>query len=205
MLENLPASGSPARAAPPPPSRSRSTSRPCGSDLVEAGVAESPHRRPDHCRRGPQAGMPAGIIPFVMGGKSVVLDQGRKKRLHDETQRAAVASALLRVRRPPAARSPSPGREIHHPRSLERRAATTSHRGRHPALSLPSPPGPRPRLERELPPRRHDDLHQADVSRACAWHDRQPSAAWPTQRPRGRGGGRTPPARRAADATAAAS
>ena len=32
----------------------------------------------------------AGILPHVMSGKSVVLDQGRKKRLHDEHQRAAI-------------------------------------------------------------------------------------------------------------------
>jgi hypothetical protein len=32
----------------------------------------------------------AGILPFVMSGKSVIADQGRKKRLHDDHQRAAL-------------------------------------------------------------------------------------------------------------------
>ena len=32
----------------------------------------------------------AGIIPVVLGGKSVVLDVGRKRRFHSETQRIAL-------------------------------------------------------------------------------------------------------------------
>jgi hypothetical protein len=32
----------------------------------------------------------AEIIPMVMGGKSVVLDSGRKRRFHSRTQRAAI-------------------------------------------------------------------------------------------------------------------
>src|SRR6476659_3104410 len=32
----------------------------------------------------------AGIIPVVLGGKSVVLDQGRKARFHTEPQRIAL-------------------------------------------------------------------------------------------------------------------
>ena len=34
----------------------------------------------------------AGIIPLVMGGKSVVLDCGRKRRFHTKTQRIAIAA-----------------------------------------------------------------------------------------------------------------
>ena len=34
----------------------------------------------------------AGIVPVVLGGKSRVLDLGRKRRLHDEAQRLALAT-----------------------------------------------------------------------------------------------------------------
>ena len=197
-----PPPGCPARAAPPPPSRSRST-----YETLRARSRRGRGRRVTSTGDRITAGearrlaCQAGIIPFVMGGKSVIHDQGRKKRLHDEPQRAAVASALPRMHRPSAARSPPPGaRSPPHP--VVRRGGKTNHRGRHPAVPLPSPPRPRPRLERELRPRRHDELHQADVSRPCAWHDRQPSAARADPTARVDAMGPSPPGGQAAPPTA---
>lgn len=60
------------------------------ADLADAGVALT--STGDHITAGEarRLACQAGILPHVMGGRSVVLDQGRKKRLHDDNQRAAI-------------------------------------------------------------------------------------------------------------------
>ena len=59
-------------------------------DLGRAGVAVTStgdRISADEARR---MACQAGIIPFVMSGRSVILDQGRRKRLFDHHQRAAL-------------------------------------------------------------------------------------------------------------------
>ena len=105
----------------------------------------------------------AGIIPVVLGGKSQVLDVGRKRRLHNETMRITMgvrdggctAAGLRNTTRP----LPRPPRHPLVPRRPHQR------RGRSPPLPPPPPPHPRPPVRDPTPARRQGQLPPADVDR----------------------------------------
>jgi hypothetical protein len=59
-------------------------------DLDQAGIATTSTGDPITADQARRLACQAGILPFVMGGESVILDQGRKKRLYDDHQRAAL-------------------------------------------------------------------------------------------------------------------
>ena len=98
----------------------------------------------------------AGIIPVVLGGKSVILDAGTKTRFHTEPQRIALgirdggctAAGLRR----PTRHVPRP------PRHPLRRRRPHLGRQRTPPVRPPPPPHPRPRLHPHGPPRPEDHL-----------------------------------------------
>ena len=90
LLENLPSSGLPQQGG---AATTMSVVIDYGTlldDLGRAGVAVTStgdRISADEARR---MACQAGIIPFVMSGRSVILDQGRRKRLFDHHQRAAL-------------------------------------------------------------------------------------------------------------------
>ena len=90
LLENLPSSGLPQQGG---AATTVSVVIDYGTlleDLGRAGVAVTStgdRISADEARR---MACQAGIIPFVMSGRSVILDQGRRKRLFDHHQRAAL-------------------------------------------------------------------------------------------------------------------
>ena len=91
FLENMPSF----RTTPPGRDRDHRVS---SRRLRSAGQASRRGRGGGHLDRGPdrpadqarRLACQAGIVPFVMSGKSVIHDQGRKKRFHDEPQRLAL-------------------------------------------------------------------------------------------------------------------
>ena len=101
----------------------------------------------------------AGIIPVVLGGKSEVLDVGRKRRFHTKAcgsrwppgrrlHRRGLRLATRAVPRPPR-----------HPVAPGRRH---QHQGR-PAALPPTPrPGPRPGVHDDQAPRRQGRLHHPE-------------------------------------------
>ena len=169
------------RLAAPPRPRVRRAPRapahrpPAPQDRRHRGGHHRPHRphrrdegRPPRHRRALSAGearrlaCTAGILPAVLGTKSVALDLGRESRLFSEIQRVAkglehATCAADRLRTPlRLVRAPPPTtlgqRRPHRPRR------------RHPAL-LPAPPlDPRQRLQPPDPPRRHHPIQQTHVS-----------------------------------------
>ena len=112
----------------------------------------------------------AGIIPIVLGGESVVLDAGRKRRFHSEPQRIAmgIRDGGCRVAgcdAPPAMRPPQ------HPVVGRRR----HQRRRRLPLLPPAPPlRPRPRLPTHPRQARQGPLQPEDVGR---WRQAPPSSA----------------------------
>jgi hypothetical protein len=114
LLENLPASGLPRQGGVATTISVKIDYQTLLAELGSTGLATTTtgdRITADQARR---LACQAGILPHVMSGKSVVLDQGRKKRLHDQNQRAAIhlvhdTCATLDCQIP-AART-----EIHHP------------------------------------------------------------------------------------------
>ena len=80
----------PARAAPPPPSRSPSTCKTLLADLGTAGVAVTSTGDKITADQARRLACQAEIMPFVMSGKSVIHDQGRAKRLFEDALRIAL-------------------------------------------------------------------------------------------------------------------
>ena len=91
LLENLPSSGLPQQGSAATTVSVVIDYDTLLEDLGRAGVAVTStgdRISADEARR---MACQAGIIPFVMSGRSVILDQGRRKRLFDHHQRAALS------------------------------------------------------------------------------------------------------------------
>ena len=105
-----PLAGYPVRAAPPPRSPSPSRWTDLLGELGRAGVAitsTGDRITADQARR---LACSAAIMPFVMGGKSVIHDQGRARRLFSDSLRTALNLLHPGVHR----------RRLLHPRRLDR-------------------------------------------------------------------------------------
>ena len=90
LLENLPASGLPRQGGVATTISVKIDHDTLLGDLADAGVAVTSTGDRITAGEARRLACQAGILPHVMGGKSAVLDQGRKKRLHDDNQRAAI-------------------------------------------------------------------------------------------------------------------
>ena len=164
LLENLPSSGLPQQGSAATTVSVVIDYRTLLGDLGRPGVAVTStgdRISADEARR---MACQAGIIPFVMSGTSVILDQGRRKRLFDHHQRAALnllyrsaPTSTARSRRPgpkPTTRCPGP-----------RAAGPTWTTGRCCVLSTttaPTTPAGSPATTPTAPPR------SPDANRTCA-------------------------------------
>ena len=103
----------------------------------------------------------AGIIPMVLGSRSVVLDAGTKTRLHTEPMRLAMG---VRDRGCTAAGCGRPRRHVPRPprHPLQRRRRHLG-RQRPPPLRPSPPPHPRPPLHPRHTPHRQSHLPPADL------------------------------------------
>jgi hypothetical protein len=114
LLENLPASGLPRQGGVATTISVKIDLHTLLANLAKAGVALTSTGDKITAGQARRLACQAGILPHVMSGKSVVLDQGRKKRFHDDNQRAAIylhhdtcAEAECDI--------PAAWTEIHHP------------------------------------------------------------------------------------------
>ena len=108
----------------------------------------------------------AGIIPAVLGGKSQVLDLGRRRRLHTPGQRLAMSLRDKGCTAQGCDKPPSMC-HAHHDRPWSSR---WRHQPRQRATVVRAPPPPDPRHQLRTPPRthRHRHLPPADVNRTAA-------------------------------------
>ena len=90
LLENLPSSGLPRQGGVATTISVKVDYETLYADLAASGVAVTSTGDRITVGEVRRLACQAGILPHVMSGKSVVLDQGRKKRLHDDNQRAAI-------------------------------------------------------------------------------------------------------------------
>ena len=90
FLENMPSSGLPRQGGTATTVSVRVDYEALVKRLGEAGVAVTSTGDPITADQARRLACQAGIVPFVMSGKSVIHDQGRKKRFHDEPQRLAL-------------------------------------------------------------------------------------------------------------------
>jgi hypothetical protein len=134
-------------------------------DVGEAGMATTSTGDTITADEARRLACQAGIMPFVMSGKSVVHDQGRAKRLFSDALRAAL-NLLYPVCTAdgcdiPAAWCEGPSQDP----VVARRQDPP--RGRHPPVPLPPPPRPRPGLEDAPSSEGHHHVPQKDVRDAC--------------------------------------
>jgi hypothetical protein len=103
----------------------------------------------------------AGIIPVVLGGKSQVLDVGRRRRFHTEAMRIAMSvrdrGCTAQGCDTPPGLCPRPPR----PTLVQRRAH--QHPNRETPLRPPPPPPPQPQLPNHPTPQRHHQLPPENV------------------------------------------
>ena len=90
LLENLPSSGLPQQGGAATTVSVVIDYRTLLEDLGRPGVAVTSTGNRISADEARRMACQAGIIPFVMSGTSVILDQGRRKRLFDHHQRAAL-------------------------------------------------------------------------------------------------------------------
>ena len=145
------------------------------ADLDEAGVCTLDTGGRITAAEARRMACTAGIIPIVLGGKSQVLDAGRKRRLHTEAMRIAMG---VRDRGCTAERLRNPTRACATPTTTTL-VTRRPHQPRDRPTPLPPPPPthPRPGVRDPATTRRQDQLPPADVSRRrLSWN--RVAACW---------------------------
>ena len=138
---------------------------------VLAGAMKAAHLDTDQALSAGEArrlACTAGILPAVLGGKSVALDLGRESRLFSESQRVAkglehTTCAATGCERPYA------WCELHHRRPWAQ-GGKTDLAERHPALPSTPPLDPRHRLQPPDHARRQRPIQQTNLTIDPDWH-----------------------------------